>query len=1029
MNKYGSKIQPNPDFSPSQNEALVALNKNTIVSAGAGSGKTTVLSAKVKALVEDEKISVDKMLILTFTNLAAQEMRDRIKNKLMGYDFAEALKVDTSDICTFDSFALSIVKKYHFLLGLDENISVISNVIVSANRNKWVDELFERLYNNEDERFLSLVDRIALKDDSRVKELIIKVIEKADLFDDKELYFSPVSKEKAEEEFEKIFIPFASRLMQLKKEMYEAFERIENKKYYNKVYEMNKDFFEARDFDALINGIKSFSLIGTGGFKLDPDQKSQFVAIKDKIITDNYEKLSDKATLKNEYLSAQDYKNYIKELAKIIVDKESEFKYLHQSFTFSDIANFAYKIVNENVEILNSLKDKYDIIMVDEYQDTSYSQERFLKLIEKNNMFMVGDIKQSIYRFRNARPDIFLEKYDEFAKGEKGIKIDLNDNFRSRKEVLNDINLIFKNIMTMEWGGANYARDHVINSGNKLYDTTSIVPPKTQALIYENSKDYDGDKRAEIEANIIANDIIKKLNSGYEITEFYEEKAENGKKVRKARAKKASYSSFCIIHAATSEFPIYVKVFESKGIPIFVQSNEEVSTNSLIRISINALSLIEKMINKDEDNDEFRHCIVSLSRSYIFNETDETIYNFVKNNEYRNTEVYKTFERIVSKSSNDSIVEKLELFLDETDAFYKLLRIGNYERNSAYLESFISYFEEMDNLNYSLNDAIEVLKCIDKYKIKLQLPPLETSVDAVKLINAHKSKGLEYNFVYFSNIFKQMNCQDINKSYNVSLKYDISFNFKNGDLALDHMLFKEEEKKEAISEYLRLFYVALTRAKEQMIFVYYDEANEKNIAKCLSFLDFLKSSRFVVFEEKIDDPYENISLLNMCEEDISSRIEIKPIEFDVNEDKKVHKSSASLSLDSSASSLNLGSDIHFLFRAVDFKNKDLSGLSRNDKSMISRFFNSTLFKYIEHGEFYKEYEFENESNKGVIDLFAVLENEIVIVDYKLKNISKEEYVNQLNIYAKHLTKVFNKPIKAYLYAIFTGEIQEVTLNI
>ena len=201
MNKYGSKIQPKPDFSPSQNEALVALNKNTIVSAGAGSGKTTVLSAKVKALVEDEKISVDKMLILTFTNLAAQEMRDRIKKNLMSYDFAEALKVDTSDICTFDSFALSIVKKYHFLLGLDENVSIISNVIVSANRNKWLDELFEELYNNEDERFLSLVDRIALKDDSRVKELIIKVIEKADLFDDKGLYFSPVSKEKAEEEF------------------------------------------------------------------------------------------------------------------------------------------------------------------------------------------------------------------------------------------------------------------------------------------------------------------------------------------------------------------------------------------------------------------------------------------------------------------------------------------------------------------------------------------------------------------------------------------------------------------------------------------------------------------------------------------------------------------------------------------------------------------------------------------------------------------------------------------------------------
>ena len=141
MNKYGSKIQPNPDFSPSQNEALVALNKNTIVSAGAGSGKTTVLSAKVKALVEDEKISVDKMLILTFTNLAAQEMRDRIKENLMSYDFAEALKVDTSDICTFDSFALSIVKKYHFLLGLDENISVVSNVIVSANRNKWMNYL------------------------------------------------------------------------------------------------------------------------------------------------------------------------------------------------------------------------------------------------------------------------------------------------------------------------------------------------------------------------------------------------------------------------------------------------------------------------------------------------------------------------------------------------------------------------------------------------------------------------------------------------------------------------------------------------------------------------------------------------------------------------------------------------------------------------------------------------------------------------------------------------------------------------
>ena len=232
-------------------------------------------------------------------------------------------------------------------------------------------------------------------------------------------------------------------------------------------------------------------------------------------------------------------KVYVSTILKIVEQldrKTMEYKFSNDCFEFNDIAKLAIKIVEENEFVRNELKYKFNEIMIDEYQDTSDLQDLFISYISNNNVYMVGDIKQSIYRFRNANPKLFQEKYDNYSDNNGGIKIDLNKNFRSREEVLNDINLIFNIVMDFNIGGADYKKSHQMIFGNSLYNEKGFNNQNNNLEIlnytYDNEKGFT---KQEIEIFIIAQDIKKNISKKYQVFDM-----ELGKN------RDASYSDFAI---------------------------------------------------------------------------------------------------------------------------------------------------------------------------------------------------------------------------------------------------------------------------------------------------------------------------------------------------------------------------------------------------------------------------------------------------------------------------------------------------
>lgn len=218
------------------------------------------------------------------------------------------------------------------------------------------------------------------------------------------------------------------------------------------------------------------------------------------------------------YLSTKDYVEVIIRILKQLDEKIIQFKKSHNAYEFNDIALKAIELVKNNPDVASEIKNKTFEIMIDEYQDTNDIQETFISYIENNNVYMVGDIKQSIYRFRNANPYIFKNKYDKYREGDNGFKIDLNKNFRSRKEVIENINLIFNSVMFDEIGGAKYKQEHQMVFGNTTYEKIQESDYNMEILSYDAKSSKF--KPNELECFIMAQDILRRINNKEQVVYF-----------------------------------------------------------------------------------------------------------------------------------------------------------------------------------------------------------------------------------------------------------------------------------------------------------------------------------------------------------------------------------------------------------------------------------------------------------------------------------------------------------------------------
>ena len=1022
--------------------AIVKGNTNIIVSAGAGSGKTAVLTQRVITNLK-KGMHINELLILTFTNNAAMEMKTRIKKAILEDEEIknEAKLTDSADITTFDAYVLSLVKKYHYLLNLDSDITLIDSSIIKKKKKDFIEEIFDELFTQKNEKFIKFVTDFGTKNARQTKKTILNLDYSFDLITKKEDYLnnyieSYYNKNNLDNLFHQFENTLLKRVESIKNLLLNLSFEVDSD-YYDKIYKTLEPLLKSSNYQEIRSNLD---------FKLSPlrnaSDKAKYYKeqiskiIKDlKSLTEFHEQV-----LKDDLLKTKEYAEVIIEILLKLTQKVNAYKFEYQVFEFNDISKFALKILDENEDIRNELKNYYKEIMIDEYQDTSDVQEQFIKYIENNNVYMVGDIKQSIYRFRNANPDIFKIKYDAYKEGNNGFKIDLNKNFRSRGEVLDSINQIFNHIMDDNIGNANYIKEHQLIFGNNTFIEEGNNNYNNNLEIYNYLPDPNFTKE-EMEAFIIANDIKKKVTSNYEVFD---------KNLRPCK-----YSDFCILIDRTTAFDTYKKIFDFLNVPINIYKDDNIMISDETSLINNIIKFIINIKN-NKFNETSRFCFASIARSYLYQLDDQTIYDTISQNKINESEIYEIAYNIsknLDSLSNEEIIKKI---IYDYKFYDKMIIAGNLNYRSIILDNLINKFKELNKVNMTIYEVNDYLDSLINDEESIKIPALLNKNDSVTITNIHKSKGLEYKICYFPSLHKEFNLMDLNNRIIFNTKFGLILpNYDNGfKSTFVNFLNKETYIKDEISERIRLFYVALTRAKEKMIMVTNLIQNDNCTTDENGIIDYLTRINYRSYKDILESVYpyihkyiENIDLpeinigykysqknnINIDTED-NHKIIVNEKEYisELINEEHYSKSENKLITPTEVSNMEYGTHMHYILENTDFKNPDYSLLTNEEQEIIQGLLNNQIMSNIKDANIYHEYEFIYENNKqiktGIIDLMLEYPDHIDIIDYKLKNTNDPAYLKQLNGYKEYIENKNNKPTYIYLYSLLNKELIDLNKN-
>lgn len=1059
-----------------QEHAINEFGKNIIVSAGAGSGKTKVLAERVFDRISNPKFkwNIDEMLVLTFTNAAATNMKLRIRNKLIQNEDKlltdderrkQLNKIDSSFIMTFDAYAQFLVKKYHQILGIDKNVNIIDANIIKNKTYELIDEILNDEYKNKNKEFINLVNDFCIKDDLTLRERIIEINYKLNTIYGRDSYIKSYEKDFYNEERIESYLNeyndlILNKILLINNYLSDLSSYVEN----------YKDYFIG--IDALINS-KTYEEI-RGNCHVDHSkrmmgQDEEAKKIKS-LITDLLKEIEDmcefdKEELRKQIISTKPNTLYLLKLAQELNNKIKEFKHINNMYEFSDIFEMAIKLVDEHDDIRNEIKKYFKEILIDEYQDTNDLQEEFISRIENNNVYMVGDIKQSIYRFRNANPNLFEYKFNKYEKNYGGIALQLSSNFRSRKEVLESIDDIFSRTMDSNIGGADYEKMHKMVAGNKEYNEVGKIEGQsnnTEILSYA----YDAESRqkypfnqldqAQVEAFVIAKDIKEKIEKGFKVTCLEKKIDEKGYEIEVTSTRPVEYKDFTILVDRGTNFDTFKQILTYCGIPADIQSDEKMDESDLITV-IRAIFKLIYCIKQEQFDYDFKYAYMSLARSFVVEMLDSTLYETVTTNSYKDTELYKRVNNIVNNIDTKTINEILDEIIKEFDIYQNLYKIGDVQDNFVKIDYLYQLGNSLNEIGYnysSFNDyLIDIFDSNNEDTIKFKTQ--KDNQNAVLITNIHQSKGLEYNICYYPLLTVKFNKQDISETFvfDKSLGLIIPSMIPNKGLkqTIVKDIFKNRYSKDDLSERIRLFYVALTRAREKMILVCPledytcdgkiisdEERLQTNCYKDLLDMVYEDISKYIT---EIDfDDYKNIfnSEYQLYTKNIFTDIPKTTKKINVKKEiiikptlieKESYSKKADLIDEKTLTKMELGSKIHYYLQTLDFNNPDYSLIEKNYSDLIKSFMDSDLMKNISSGKTYKEYEFlyieGNQKKHGFIDLLVEYDDHFDIIDYKTKNIDDENYDKQLNGYRKYIESISDKSVDCYLYSITDKSYRKV----
>lgn len=860
------------NWTEKQLDAITATGGSVLVSAAAGSGKTAVLVERVIRRLTDpvNPTSANRLLIVTFTRAAAGEMRQRIaaaiedrlkENPGDSNLIRQQMLLPSAKICTIDSFCNSLVRDNFQLLDISPDFKNADESELSLLRAQAMSETLEELYAKGEPDYLRLVELLFRgRDDSNLADMIDK------------LYLDSMS------------YPFPERWLDSLSEKYESGDSVSESGFGSLILSYAR---QAVDFclgaiesmKSTINGIDGLEKAFLEAVQSDEAQiravlekldkhdwdgvclaVSQFEAIRRKPVPKEYKdsfeakrlaktRDSIKDIMKKDLpavfcCSESEYADDMKYLAPLVRQLVSAAKLFSRKFSdiktakniadFSDVAHMALSLLvceDENgntvrTEFALSEAQNYDEILIDEYQDTNKAQDMLFEALSRDNLFRVGDVKQSIYRFRRAMPEIFIELKDRFGeydrtKDEYPAKIILGNNFRSRKGVTETVNFIFSQVMSRQVGGIDYGDE------DKLVFSAGYKPKETDFsevhLLDLTGTDSEEESSDSVQARYIASLIRRMIADGFTVRDGDGER-------------KASYKDFCVLLRSVNggRGACYADVFRQSAVPCFTETSAEFFSSNEVSLVLNLLRVI------DNPKQDIPLLSVLMSVLYGFS-VDETaklrigdrkgdlytcLLKAAENGDEKARYFLGEVARLRMLSVSMGVGDFIRQVYDETALPQIVSAMPDPQAKKANLMLLLDYASTYEKAGYiGLSGFIGFIDRLDRNRQDLQgSVGVSADADVVKIMSIHKSKGLEFPVCIIANCFSRFNRQDENSNMVVSPSQGIGLVLRNSETlaeypTVSHKAVKLSMKNDTVSEEMRVLYVAMTRAAEKLIMV------------------------------------------------------------------------------------------------------------------------------------------------------------------------------------------------------------------
>lgn len=862
------------NWTTEQMQVINLRDRNILVSAAAGSGKTAVLVERIIGRILDKKhpVDIDHILIVTFTSAAAAEMRERIlaaieaaleKNPSDSHLQKQAALVHHAQITTIHSFCLNLIRNYFHHVDLEPNFRIAEEGELNLLKEDVMAEVLNQNYETKSEAFLQCVECFALgKTDDKLKEMVLKLYHFAMSDPWPKEWLKKASEEYCFETFEELeqkpWMKFLMEyLKQISSNLYQMAERSiavssedDGPMYLKETIERDamqlKHLAEAKDYRSMSESLAFFSfdrLPSKRGYEGSPEKLEYVKGQRDEIKTAVKKIKTDFffAEEKEQLARISRMANVTAELMRLtgeFIDAFDEKKREKNILDFDDLEHFALKILlneetKEPTEAAFLCRNLFEEVMIDEYQDSNFVQESLMRAVSREDMgkynrFMVGDVKQSIYRFRLARPELFMEKYDRYKAEESDCqKIELHKNFRSRSQSLDFINHIFYQIMKKDLGNVEYDKNAALYPG-AVYPEADFM--QAEVIVADSKEELleDADLTDPIryEAEIVSSRIRKMMR----VQKVTDKQTGELRDIR--------YCDIVILLRSFGKYAdTFLEVFEQKKIPAHATSK----TGYFKALEIQTIISLLKIL----DNPRQDIPLAAVLRSPIGGFLDEELALLKLSNQKESfhccvldpqpgqlpKELFIKLQAFLKKLSDyRDLVPKLPIhellyyLLEDTGYFRYAAAMPNGARRKANIEMLLEKAVSYEKTSYrGLFHFIRYIDKLQKYEVDYgEADVINENANAVRIMTIHKSKGLEFPVVFLCGTDKPFNKMDTRSSLILHPDFGAAVDDIDPNLRIRRTtLFKKAAAKqlelENLGEELRVLYVALTRAKEKLI--------------------------------------------------------------------------------------------------------------------------------------------------------------------------------------------------------------------